>query len=151
MDGKKKKEKLAIKAFKNFSTQLRCHTLIYIFPLWRAGDPCCGLVGQHQRKRPQERLGCVCVCVCMCQTDSPQEASHNNAVLVSSGPQLMKRTPPVTWHPGRSTVAHSYFPQTYVQYIGSKTDISDRQGDRNRKHAVVKNKGAMVSWTHIDC
>lgn len=80
----------------------------------------------------------MCVCVCMCQTDSPQEASHNNAVLVSSGPQLMKRTPPVTWHPGRSTVAHSYFPQTYVQCIGSKTDISDRKGDRNRKHAVVK-------------
>lgn len=92
-----------------FLTQLNWDIKYCYFPLlWRAGDPCCGLVGQHPGKGPQETKACVvCVCVCMCmracmcQSESQQEASHNNAVWVSSGPRLTKRTPAVTGPSGR--------------------------------------------------
>lgn len=114
---------------------------MYFSIRWRAEDPCCGLVRQQRRKRPQETR--VCVYVCMCQRESPQEASHNNAVLVSSGPQLTKRTPAVTWHPGQSTVGPSVPSNTRTVY-GLRFNLLDRK----RNHAVVKPRNcSMVSCT----
>lgn len=56
----------------------------------------------------------ACMCACMCQSESQREASHNNAVWASSGPQLTKRTPAVTGPSGWSTVTHSLTTYTHV-------------------------------------
>lgn len=40
----------------------------YLPLLWRAGDPCCGPVGQHLRNGPHEIKVCVRVCVRACVT-----------------------------------------------------------------------------------
>lgn len=51
----------------SFARQLNWDIRYCCFPLlWRADDPCCGLVGQHLRKGPQEtKVGVVCVRVCV--------------------------------------------------------------------------------------
>lgn len=49
-----------------FVKQLNWDIKYCYFPLlWRAGGPCCGLVGQHPGKGPQETSACV-VCVHVC-------------------------------------------------------------------------------------
>lgn len=93
---------------------------------------------------------CVCVharaCVRVYIGKSRQEASHNKAVWVSSGPQLTKRTPAVTGPSSRSTVT-SYSPSTQIHTErctdvpqGTHMTLLDTLRDEHtRRHGYTEN------------